>query len=253
MTALVPQPLGPQRSRVLPHQQDWTWSQSWRDVLFVHWEADGRRLREYLPAELEPDCWHGSNWVSAVAFRLADVRLRGLPPIPLCTDFLELNLRTYVRYQGEPGIYFLRMYADSRVAVAAARWLTPLPYCYAPMICRREGGVWHLECGNRSAGPAALLAGQFQLQGSAQPAAENSLDAWLVERYLAFVPDRRGRLHRMKVAHPPWEIVPMSADVQGAGCAEPFGVERNSPPSGCHFSMGVDSLVAPFEPACRET
>ena len=93
---------------------------SWRNVLFVHWEADGCRVREHLPAALELDSWCGSTWVSAVVFRLADVRLRGLPPITFCPDFLELNLRTYVRYRGQPGIYFLRMYADSRLAVAAA-------------------------------------------------------------------------------------------------------------------------------------
>lgn len=248
MTALIPRPTGLKGSSVQRRQRDWTWSQAWRDVLFLHWEVDERPLLEHLPAALEIDRWQGSTWISAVAFRLSKVRLHGLPPIPLCTDFQELNLRTYVRYQGEPGIYFLRMYADSRVAVTAARWLTPLPYCFAPMKCRCEGGVWQLVCGDRPTGQAMLLAGQFQPQGNAQRAAEESLDAWLVERYRAFVPDRYGRLHWMEVAHPPWEIDPVSANVKSAGCAAPFGVAVDSATSHCHFSSGVESLIAPFEP-----
>src|SRR5262245_57214084 len=82
VTALIPLSPGRHRSNVLPHEQDWTWSQSWRDVLFLHWEVDDRPLLAHLPAVLEIDRWQGSTWISAVAFRLSEVRLHGLPPIP---------------------------------------------------------------------------------------------------------------------------------------------------------------------------
>jgi len=217
-------------------------------VLFVHWEVADHRLREILPESLELDRWQGSAWVSAVVFRLVRVRLRGLQPIPLCSDFLELNLRTYVRYRGEPGICFLSMHADSAVAVAAARWLTPLPYRYAPMTCRNEQKQWHWQCGAGTTTQPVLLDGHFELQDGVAHAVENSLDAWLVERYAAFVPDRRGRLHQMVCKHAPWGLSPVACDMVRVGCESEVGLSLNSVPSLCHFSSGVEALIGPFEP-----
>jgi hypothetical protein len=222
--------------------------QSWQNVLFLHWEVGDFRLRVLVPGALELDRWHGSAWVSAVAFRLAKLQLRGLPPIPLCTDFLELNLRTYVQYRGEPGIYFLSMHADSRVAVSAARWLTPLPYRYAPMTCRNERNEWRWRCGAGSATQPVLLDGLFEPQGDMARADANSLDAWLVERYAAFVPDRGGRLHRMVCEHAPWELSPVACDITRVGFESAVRLPLSLVPVLAHFSSRLEARIGRFEP-----
>ena len=244
-TAQQPLPEGRIGQRQAPV---WRWSQTWRNVLFVHWQVPTDRVRDLLPGELELDCWQGSAWVSAVAFQLAMVRLGRLPPIPWCTDFLELNLRTYVRYRSRPGICFLSMHADSRAAVAAARWLTPLPYRYAPMACARERGQWRWRCGGAGAAQPALLEGKFQVRGEAAPAVADSLDAWLLERYDAFVSNRRGALYRMTVEHPPWRVSPVTCDIASARCEASIGIPLSRVPSFSHFSTGVEALLSPFEP-----
>jgi uncharacterized protein YqjF (DUF2071 family) len=216
--------------------------------LFLHWEVTADRLCRLLPGNVELDRWAGSAWVSAVAFRLAKVQLGPLPPVPFCTDFLELNLRTYVRYRDEPGIYFLSMHADAPVAVAAARWLTPLPYRYAPMACRCEQGEWQWQCGPSAAGGPALLSGRFQPQGEVGPVTEDSLTDWLIERYRAFVPDRQGRLCRMSVEHAPWEVCPVTIEITQASCEPWLGIELRGAPDCSHFSTGVAAVIWPFEP-----
>lgn len=65
--------------------------------------------------------------MTIVAFRLARVRRRWLPPLGWLSNFAELNLRTYVLYHGEPAIYFLSIHAGKRIAVQMARRVTPLP------------------------------------------------------------------------------------------------------------------------------
>src|SRR5262249_3186317 len=97
-------------------RRPWRWSQHWHDLLFAHWQVPAARLRRHLPAGLDLDTWEGTAWVSVVAFRLG-VRLRGLPPLGPGSNFLELNLRTYARLGGEPGVFFLSIHAGSRVAV----------------------------------------------------------------------------------------------------------------------------------------
>src|SRR4051812_1889675 len=106
----------------------WQWSQDWHDLLFAHWQVDDR-LGAVLPAGVELDTRDGAAWVSVVAFRLG-VRHRWLPPIRPFSNFVELNLRTYVVRRGEPGIFFLSIHAGSRAVVRLARWLTPLPYVF---------------------------------------------------------------------------------------------------------------------------
>jgi Uncharacterized conserved protein len=248
MTALAAPSSAPAAYRDARRETAWRWSQTWRNLLFLHWEVAEEQLRKRLPEGLELDCWHGTAWVSAVAFHLARVQLRGLPSIPFCTDFLELNLRTYVRYRGEPGICFLSMHADSRLAVAAARALTPLPYSYAPLSCRPEGLGWRWQCGERGPSGRPLLDGYYEARGNAATLREGSLDAWLLERYTAFVPACRGRLVRMVCHHPAWQVREVTHEIANVHTESAIGIPLNAAPSLGHCSSGVEALLGPFEP-----
>jgi len=93
-----------------------------------------------------------------------------------------------------------------------------------------------------------LLDGRFEQQGPVVHAGENSLDAWLVERYTAFVPDRRGRLHRMVCEHAPWELSPVACDIARFGSESAVGLPLSPAPELCHFASRVESRIGPFEP-----
>src|SRR5262245_59579189 len=103
----------------------WVIEQTWQDVLFAHWPLDFDAVRARVPAVLELDTFEGQTWVSVAAFRIDAFRTRG---IPIELRFPELNLRTYVRYQGRPGVYFFSLDAASRTAVIAGCTLFRLNY-----------------------------------------------------------------------------------------------------------------------------
>src|SRR5947209_2983701 len=122
------------------------WHQRWLNVLFLHFPADQHHLAARLPRPLVPDLFEGQAWLSYIFFQL-QLRPAWLPLMPGLSSLLELNVRTYVRRGDVPGIYFLRMFADNRLAIAAARWLTPLHYERAVMVDRATGDhSRHLEC-----------------------------------------------------------------------------------------------------------
>src|SRR5262245_29609107 len=106
-----------------------TWIQEWADVLFLHFPVSAAEVQRLLPRGIEVDKFDGRAWIGYIFFRLR-VRPAWLPIVPGFSSLLELNIRTYVRCAGQAGIYFLRMYADNHLAIAAARLLTPL--CYEP-------------------------------------------------------------------------------------------------------------------------
>jgi len=186
-------------------------------------------------------------WISIVAFRL-EVRLRWLPPLSFCTNFLELNLRTYVRYQGEAGIYFLSIHAGRRTAVALASLLTPLPYVYAPLSYCQAGERWKLVCrlAGAPAGPP-LLEGEFSPTAVSTSPLCDSVDAWLLERYRAFVPSRRRRLRRMAAQHQPWSIQRVAAHIQANNLGAPWGLDLRRQPDKVHFAARMPALLWPFE------
>ena len=83
----------------------------WMRALFIHYEVDQEVLQSQIPFEL--DLHEGRAIVSLVAFTMQGLRLPiagrlgALLTAPGATHPL-LNVRTYVRHRGEPGIYFMR-------------------------------------------------------------------------------------------------------------------------------------------------
>jgi uncharacterized protein YqjF (DUF2071 family) len=111
----------------------WLFYQEWLDVHFLHWKVEEKELRTYLPEQLDIDTLNGQAWVSFVAFTMKDVKLRYLPKPGCAATFLELNLRTYVRYNGLPGVYFLNIEAGRKDSSVIAQSISGLPYRYAKM------------------------------------------------------------------------------------------------------------------------
>jgi uncharacterized protein YqjF (DUF2071 family) len=225
-------------ARDRPPPGPWQWSQRWRDLFFAHWHVDDQSLRSLLPPGVELDTWDGMGWISVVAFRLG-VRRRWLPPIAPFSDFLEINLRTYVRVRGEPAILFFSLHANSRFVVKVAQWLTPLPYAFAPISYQRVTNGYQLL--------SRLFQAEFTPYGGAVEVAPDSLDAWLLERYVAYVPDRCGRLRRMVVAHPPWQVQDVVLRSTFNKLGEAWGLRLHRPPDRVHYADGMSALLWPFE------
>ena len=78
-----------------PPEEPWAQAQTRLDVLFAHWRVGLDELARLLPPGLPLDTYDGDAWLGLVRFRLASLRLRGLPPLPGVT-FEQLDIRTYV-------------------------------------------------------------------------------------------------------------------------------------------------------------
>jgi uncharacterized protein len=215
----------------------WLLSQRWDELLFAHWPVDPLGVRALLPAGVEPDLRHGRAWIGVVAFRMTETRAvgllprRGLGPIP------ELNVRTYVRVEGEPGVWFLSLDTSSPLFVTIGRAVYGLAYHHARMVVRRDGTRIHYVSAR---GPAAFAA-SYEPAAPGALASDSSLEHWLVERYRLFA-RRGGRLVTAEVAHPPWTLQPVDARIE-LNTLEPRGVRFRGEPL-LHFSPGVDALVS---------
>ena len=223
--------------------------QSWKRLLFLHWELDPADIQRTLPAGLTVDTWHGRAWIGVVPFFMCGVRPRFCPAVPWLSDFLELNVRTYVRdATGRPGVWFYSLDCNQPIAVAIARSVFRLPYFHARMRAQMgpESDFIYYDC--RRAGAPTTSHYEYRAQGPVHRAVGGSLEEFLVERYRLFS-EKNGVLYSGEVWHQPYEIATADAP---RWCPEPIrqaGFEGiTQPPDHSIVSTGVDVRVFPLAP-----
>jgi uncharacterized protein YqjF (DUF2071 family) len=230
----------------------------WDRALFIHYEIDPAVLQPHVPFEL--DLFEGKAYVSLVAFTQRNVRphlgrglgragrlgrgIAGRCAKPVA-EHAFLNLRTYVRHEGEGGIYFLTEWIPNLLDRVVGPATYGLPY--------RLGRLrYDYDADGRPLGGAVSAGGsQFRFDanvegdGAFEPAATD-LDRFLIERYTAYT--RRGNTcRRFRIWHEPWPQVRANVVVRDSsllrGAAPWFGACRYA---GANFSPGItDVRVGP--------
>jgi uncharacterized protein YqjF (DUF2071 family) len=216
--------------------------QTWEELLFAHWRVPADVIRGHVPAGLEVDEHDGTAWLGLTPFRLTGLRARGTLPLPRVSSFLELNVRTYVRAEEKPGIWFFSLDASSRLAVEAARRGYKLPYFHARMSATKRGEWIEYECA-RSGEPGRVFSGRYRPHGAVFDAEPGSLEWFLTERYCLYTTDR-GRLARADIHHEPWPLQPAEAEIELASISP---LELHGEPL-VHFSRRQDAVIWPLEP-----
>jgi hypothetical protein len=117
-----------------------------------------------------------------------------------------LNVRTYVRHRGEPGIFFLAEWLSNRLSVLLGPRTFGLPYRFGQL--RYE----HAAGGDFLRGEVAAPEGRLRYRGDScgnyfRPCEPGSLAEFMLERYTAFT--QRGKRRRLfRIWHEPWPQAP---------------------------------------------
>lgn len=227
--------------------------QTWTDLLFAHWRVPASELRPLLPKEVEVDEFDGSAWIGLVAFHMSGVRPWWFPALPGVSEFHETNVRTYVTFKGEPGVWFFSLDAANSLAVRIARWRWRLRYHFAEMSIARQDS--RIEYRSRRLWPAPLP-GDVQLvadigdwlptgnaDGAAQP---ETLEFFLAERYLLFTEVAPGQIARGQVHHRPYPLRAATLVECQQSLLPAAGISRTDPPAHLLFSPGVTVEIFPL-------
>jgi hypothetical protein len=105
-------------------------TQQWRDLAYIHWRYDPKLVQRLLPDGVEVDVFDGSAWVGLIPFSMRNIAVPGLPPVPYFGSFPEVNVRTYVRRNGVPGVWFFSLDVNRLLPAFVARATYLLPYCW---------------------------------------------------------------------------------------------------------------------------
>jgi len=223
-------------------ERPWVMTQTWNDVLMAHWPIPRADVRCRVPWTFDLDLFDGMAWVSVVAFHMTNVAPRGIPSIPGLSAFPELNVRTYVRLDDQPGVYFFSLDATSRWAVGAARRLLNLPYHTALITLVQSRSSVRYESVRRSAPEAAFKAVYGPL-GAAAPARPGTLGHFLTERYCLYNQYSDGRSYKLDIHHRPWPLHGALADVRVNSMLQVNGIAAEESPARLHFAFRQDVVT----------
>jgi len=180
-------------------------SQSWDDLIFLHWACDAQEVQSRLPQGLFVDTFESQAHVSIVGFKMNHVRPFNLPAVPWLSFFNELNVRVYViDRHGVPGVYFFSLDCDCWPAVAIARRFFSLNYVSNKMSFKSDENKYELVARRKHSDLIAQY--RWRTGSNVQKAIPGTLAFHLTERYNFFT-EKKGQLLRGQVYHEPYELI----------------------------------------------
>lgn len=224
-------------------RRPWIMKQTWHDLLFMHWAVMPETIRPLVPAALDLDLYDGQAYLAVAPFWMSGIRARFLPPVPGLNGFPELNVRTYVRYQGDvPGVYFFSLDAGSLTAVRAARAAYGLPYFHAAMSVKSLGENYEYSSQRLQDPRPAEFRGRYRPVSAPKPREKGTLEHFLTERYCLYAV-RGEKVSRAYIHHLPWPLQDAEAEIERNTMTQAAGIEH--PPSRplLHFAREIEVLV----------
>ncbi len=223
--------------------------QRWEDLLFLHWKVSKSEIAATLPQGLHVDSFDGSAYLGLVPFFMRKIRPRFFPAVGPISNFLEMNVRTYVYDDsGRPGVWFYSLDANQPLAVRLARGLFHLPYFDASMSADRSTETIHYRC--RRIDSEENAESRFSYQGTEElPLPKpGSLEYFLMERYYLFAhkPDSNS-LFSGQVHHTPYPAFRADLTEFSSPAIKQSGFDTGGRlPEHVLYSPGVDVKVYPI-------
>lgn len=223
--------------------------QRWRHLLFLHWEVPAAAVQALIPPELDVDTFEGRAYVGVVPFTMRDVSPWWSPSVPGISNFDELNVRTYVHFNGaNPGVWFFSLDAASTIAVAAARAGWSLPYHRAKMKLSVNGDEVEYSSRRRFPGPTpAELECRYSIGEDIGTAEPGTFEHFLAERYILYAKSKRalllGRVH-----HKPYPLRRAAVHEVRESMVRATGLPQPSGDPLALYSPGVDVDVFALKP-----
>jgi uncharacterized protein YqjF (DUF2071 family) len=218
---------------------------TWRNLLFAHWPVAPKRLRPLVPHKLTLDKFDGDCWIAITPFEM-DLAIRGLAPLPGQAHIPELNVRTYVTFDGRPGVYFFSLDIASLAAVWGARIFYRLPYFHAEMRIRADGERFQYRSRRSDRHRSAQFAAAYSASSRPKTSKPGELEHFLTERYCLYSVDRlNGRVYSAEIHHVPWQLQKATAEIPKNTMARAAGIELPDEAPLLHFAREVEVLAWP--------
>lgn len=222
----------------------WVMQQTWNNVWFIHLPVSSESLRHLIPQRLQIDTYQGQAWIGIVLFVMEGIYLRGVP-VKLFPSFPEINVRTYVTFNGKPGVFFLSLDAEHWVTYTLGKKWFRLPYFYSHIAALNENQSFTYHCVRKDRlSPPAAFNGTVTPVSDVYFSKPGTLEYWLIERYRLFSVDSKGRIYSGEIHHVPWPLQKGEGAITMNTLISPFHAAPVTDAKPIfHFSSGVNARI----------
>ena len=181
---------------------------SWKKLLLVNYTIDPVLVRPYVPYNTEIAFYEDKCFISLVGFLFLNVRLMGIP-FPFHTNFVEINLRFYVRRKHEDnwryGVVFIREVVALPIVSLIANEIAGEHYATLPV---RHSIIKNADTLTVEYGWKKQQWHSFKINCQLNPAQMilNSSEDFLTSQHWGYTQLKGKRAHEYSVEHPKWDI-----------------------------------------------
>ncbi|WP_047545236.1 YqjF family protein [Psychroserpens sp. Hel_I_66] len=174
----------------------------WKNLILINYEVDPAILAPYVPLGTELDSYNGKCFVSIVGFLFMDTKVLGIKLLNH-VNFEEVNLRFYVKRNGERGVVFIKEIVPKPLITLVANSLYHEHYFTAEMkhLWTENEHSKHFEyqwkLGNNWQSIAVTTEKEFiEIK-------ENSEEQFITEHYYGYT-KHKSKTFEYEVVHPSW-------------------------------------------------
>ena len=175
----------------------------WENLIISTFEVDKTILEKYLPTDTKLDLYNGKALMSMVAFTFSKVKFFGLK-IPFHQKFGQINFRFYAKSKinGSKGVVFIKEFAPKPLITSIGNLIYNEPYFYKNIKQKTRQKNNKLN--------ATYTYKNIEIEATAtnttKELEEESLNHFVVDRYIAFVKSSSQETFQYKINHVPWEL-----------------------------------------------
>lgn len=177
---------------------------NWENLIIQTYTCNPEILKKYLPIDIELDLYQGNALFSMVAFTFSKVSLFGIK-VPFHQKFGEINFRFYTKSKidNTKGVVFIRELAPKPLIAFVANAIYNEPFYYKKIRHNFLQSANHKKITyrfNKNQIVSALTDTKLK------PPKKNSLQEFIVDRYIAFVKGRNKTTYKYKINHRQWQL-----------------------------------------------
>lgn len=175
----------------------------WEDLIITNFQIDKTILEPYLPKDTEIDLYNNKAILSMVAFTFTKVSFFGFK-VPMHQNFGQINFRFYVKSKidNTKGVVFIKEFAPKPLITLVANVLYNEPYhfkniTYNKFIKNNNVTLEYKYKGLKTVAKGSLVTNELT---------KNTLEHFVVDRYVAFIKNKKSETLQYKIHHKPWKL-----------------------------------------------
>lgn len=175
----------------------------WKDLIMSSFEVEKSILEPYLPNDTEIDLFQGKALISLVAFTFSKIKFFGLK-IPFHQRFGQMNFRFYAKSKvdGSRGVVFIKVFAPKHLIAFIGNKIYNEPYFFKPINFKKSKNN-EIICIEYNNNHTTIKA---KATYKTEKLTKNTLKHFIVERYIAYIKNKKNKTIRYNIYHKPWKI-----------------------------------------------